>query len=455
MYGKREGEIIENGITIVDGNNAEVTVNYLISDAGGQGDVYHVTYKDKDYAMKWYCKHPDDVIGGPQYKIISRICGEENRPSDKIIWPLFLVTEEKPAIGKRFGYLMELIPDNYYDMVDYFRIDGDPKAVCFSSYHAMLNAGLNIAAAMRDIHIRGFVYQDFHPGNIVINPKNGDVFVVDNDNISVGGGLCTVWGTKGYMAPEIHNSNYEVYPAMETDRYSLAVVLYRLFFIDHPLEGKAWEKYPLHTVKVEDYLYAEKPVFHFDPENDSNRPSELYALNAFVRWRAMPKELRNTFTRTFTKGLFHPLERPTEGEWVDVISKARDSLILLEDGREQFVNFDDIRTVPSGCLGMTICRNVWALYPGKEIYEMSVSRDYRQFAKVYADIVYDKEKDCMMIRNLSDKEWRGFVSETKQLTVISKGQDYEIKPGVMIEFQRDNPKIVGEIFDPRVIKIEE
>jgi DNA polymerase III polC-type len=69
---KKKGEILEKGIKIVDSGNTEIKVNYLISDKGGQGDVYHVSYKGKDYALKWYCKHPDDVIGGAQHTTITK-----------------------------------------------------------------------------------------------------------------------------------------------------------------------------------------------------------------------------------------------------------------------------------------------------------------------------------------------------------------------------------------------
>ena len=50
MGGKNKGDVIEKGIVIVDRNNSKVAVNYLISDAGGQGDVYHVTFKGHDYS---------------------------------------------------------------------------------------------------------------------------------------------------------------------------------------------------------------------------------------------------------------------------------------------------------------------------------------------------------------------------------------------------------------------
>ncbi len=134
--GKKKGELIEHGTAVVTSNNARVTINYLISDSGGQGDVYHVTFRDHDYALKWYCKHPEDVIGSLQYQTISKICGEDKKPSDKFIWPLILVTEEEPSDGKKFGYLMELLPKGYFEMDAFLRMDNDARAVRFKNYNA-------------------------------------------------------------------------------------------------------------------------------------------------------------------------------------------------------------------------------------------------------------------------------------------------------------------------------
>ena len=36
---KKKGELIEKGISVVTTGNVKVKINYLISDAGGQGDV--------------------------------------------------------------------------------------------------------------------------------------------------------------------------------------------------------------------------------------------------------------------------------------------------------------------------------------------------------------------------------------------------------------------------------
>lgn len=446
--------LIEKGVKIVTSENVPVTLNHVISEKGGQGVVYHVSVRGHDYAMKWYCKNPDDVIGGLQYDTILKICGEDKKPSDKFIWPLVLVTEENPRKGQQFGYLMELLPENYHEMQDYLRMDGDSAAVRFKSYHAMLSAGMNIAYAMQKLHLKGFSYKDLNPNNFALNPENGDALIIDNDNVSVNGGLCTVKGMKGYMAPEIPRSKFKKSPTRGTDYYSLAVILYRLFFVDHPMEGKRWEKIGVCSDEREEFLYSIKPVFHFDPRNESNRPTEVYAPNVMDRWRALPLEIRKLFISAFTEGIDHPEKRIPEGVWIRAIAKCRDRLIRVNEKREQFVNFDDARSIPPRCLGIKIGGQRIALYPRKAIYQISVDGDYNQYGKRVAGIIYNKQLDSLMIRNMTNTTWRAWSPKTKQCSDIPSGKEYPIFPGVLIEFQKEKiherPRIVGEIFDARV-----
>lgn len=448
MKEQDRGKLIERGVKIYGENNTPVTLNRVISTSGGQGDVYHATYKGNDYALKWYV-NDDDVIGGPQYDTIYKIEGEKNKPSDRFIWPYFIVSEQGRVKGKEFGYLMPLLPEGYYEMQDFLRMDGDKKAVRFSSYNAMLTAGMNIARGMQELHLKGWSYKDLNPKNFAINPKTGDVLIVDNDNVSVDGAPCTVKGTKGYMAPEIPRSNYKLNPSTDTDYYSLAVVLYRLFFLDHPMDGKAWEKYPLCTDKAEDLLYAGKPVFHFDPNDTSNRPTDVYAPNAEMRWNAFPEELRDTFITAFTEGISNPSKRPTEYGWIRAIAKARDKLVKVKktDGntRDLFVDFSDAETAPRGCLELKINSESIAIYPHKAIYEISIDKNDSGYMNMVAGIVYDPKIGKLAIRNMSPKVWVGYSPSTGQKTNIAKGQEHPIEPGTQILFQRENPKIVGVV----------
>ena len=166
----------------------------------------------------------------------------------------------------------------------------------------------------------------------------------------------------------------------------------------------------------------------------------------------MPQELRALFIRTFTEGINEPNKRPPENEWISTIARTRDKLIRINQGKEQFVNFSDLKSIPPRCLALKIGSNQIAIYPQKAIYQISVDGNAREYATIVGGIVYDKQTDRMKIRNMSSKIWRCYDPTTKQLTDVGKGQEYPVFPGVMIEFHRDQPKIVGEISDPKATK---
>ncbi|MBR7040073.1 MAG: hypothetical protein IKI21_12650 [Oscillospiraceae bacterium] len=441
-------DLTNGSIKVIDSEGTEVTIKALISNKGGQGDVYRAVYKGKDYALKWY-KGEDDVIGGVQYENIQRICGIGKRPNEKFIWPLLLVTEEDPKPGKCFGYLMELIPDGYHEMSDFLRRDDDPDRVRFCTYNALLMAGMHLASRMQALHLRGYSYKDLNPNNLCIHPETGDVLIVDNDNVSADRtDRSTVIGMRGYMAPEIVRSRSRIAPSTSTDRYSLAVVLYRLFFIDHPMEGRLWKTYEIIDDRVKDYFYAIKPVFHFDPENDENRPEGYYAQNAAARWRIYPIELRELFTRAFTKGISAPGARPPENEWIKVIARCRDRLIRFRDGREQFVDLDVPQTIPPLCVGLRIGKERIALFDRKGVCEISITGDSRRYDRM--EIGVDFTKRGPYISNLSPHTWRCILPNGQERTLSRQDQKGMLMvPGMKIMFREGDLPICGEIYAPQ------
>lgn len=69
------------------------------------------------------------------------------------------------------------------------------------------------------------------------DPDTGDVLICDNDNVSANGiDNSSVYGTPRFMAPEIVMGQAK--PSRNTDLYSLAVLLFYMFMMGHPLEGK-------------------------------------------------------------------------------------------------------------------------------------------------------------------------------------------------------------------------
>ncbi len=125
----------------------------------------------------------------------------------------------------------------------------------------------------------------------------------------------SIKGTPGFMAPEVANNLVE--PNAASDRFSLAVLLFFIFVIGHPLKGKRELTLPYDASDPDQShrLCAKDPVFIFDPNNDSNRPQPGVHDNPLSFWPIYPGSLRKLFIRAFTAGLHDPDARVMENEW--------------------------------------------------------------------------------------------------------------------------------------------
>lgn len=81
----------------------------------------------------------------------------------------------------------------------------------------------------------------------------GDLLICDNDNIAPYGTNTGILGKCRYMAPEIVRK--EKQPDAQSDRFSLAVILFLLFFNNHPLEGALVANCPCMTENMKKILW--------------------------------------------------------------------------------------------------------------------------------------------------------------------------------------------------------
>jgi DNA-binding helix-hairpin-helix protein with protein kinase domain len=303
-----------------EGLPSELTVRQKLGE-GGQGSVYLAEGPDGWHALKWY--NPEQATLEQQAALRYLVqTGPPRGPAGKrFIWPEALVTAP-PA--RQFGYLMPRIDTQRFAELGEVWARRKPApgfaALCEISYQA--------ANSYRALHLSGHCYRDISRGNLLFDPRTGDVLICDNDNVGVNRhSRCQVWGTLEYMAPELVRG--EADPSTDTDLHALAVLLFNLWVWHHPLHGLLEYQFHSWDIPAKVHVYGKAPVFIFDPVDARNRlPNDPDYTTAQKRWSWCPPSLQALFLRAFTQGLREPARRVTEGEWQNLFLQLKDGLLL-------------------------------------------------------------------------------------------------------------------------------
>lgn len=405
------------------GNGSSVRIlNYIAE--GGQGEVYKVEYQGREYALKWYSKmQPSDAF----YKNLEHNI-QIGAPKQYFLWPI-AITEK---IKGKFGYIMALRPSNYREYGEFLL--GEAR---FKSWDLLFKAALNIVESYFALHSMGYSYQDLNEGSFFIDPQNGNVLICDNDNVAPFGVNLGVKGFPRYMAPEVVTNKTR--PNAHTDRFSLAIILFRLFYIDHPLEGKYTIQFPL-TDNYGAQLFGENPIFVYDPKNAVNRPDPEAHPNVIRRWPMFPPDLTAAFTKAFTDGLKDINSRITEQQWREILVKARGMLVVI-NGKEKFVNCYNPKNLPKGCRLLHTEDQIIALAPNSILYRCQIdklSTDYQ--TPVGLVRASNADQSVFGLGNLSNMEWKVSLPNRNPVVVPSKSFAPLI-PGTVIDFGNTRGKV--------------
>jgi eukaryotic-like serine/threonine-protein kinase len=398
--------------------------------AGGQGEVYDVECNGNHYALKWYFKH---MATQEQKSILDNLISR-GAPDASFLWPQDLIFR---SLGESFGYIMPLRPKNYKSIVDMMKRRAEP------SFYALCRAAFNLTNGYEKLHSMGYSYRDISFGNLFFDPDNGDVLICDNDNVSANGvDNSSVYGTPRFMAPEIVIGKAK--PSRNTDLFSLSVLLFYMFMMGHPLEGKLEADIKCMDIHAMNKLYGTNPVFVFDPNNKTNRPVRGYQDNVLIYWDLYPQSIKDLFTQSFTVGLTTPGKRVTEKKWMETFVNLMCGISKCSCGAEVFYDENKVKQgVAHTCwncgktvvfpASLIIGKNRILLQKDAQIYAHHITGNYDMNTVVGTVVQNPKNPNLWGIRNDSADNWTYIKADGQQIPVAS-GRSAAIAKDAKIDF---------------------
>ncbi len=406
--------------------------------SGGQGEVYRANLSNHPVALKWY--YPEYLKQDVHLRKRLEKAIESGAPNNRFLWPMDITTSsEVPG----FGYIMPLRDTEYKTIHDWLNRKIEP------STKALTTAGLELAESFYQLHSKGLCYRDISFGNVFFHPDTGHILICDNDNVSINNTSDTIIaGTPEFMAPEIVRG--EGLPNAQTDRFSLAVLLFYLFVLHHPLKGKKEAEINCYDQLAMQKLYGTEPVFIYDPDDTSNRPVPGYQQNAIDCWAIYPKFFQDVFIKAFTKGIKDPKHgRVTESVWRKTMVRLRDSIVYCPHcGTENFhvpKKFTTSQQKPHHCWScqqpiqlpphIKIDNNVVMLNGDTALFPHHINPQKSfDFSQPVAQMNQHPSKPNVWgLKNLTDSSWTITNGDGKTKEIAS-GKSVPLAVGIKIDF---------------------
>lgn len=290
---------------------------------GGEGSIYRI--KDKsDLVLKVF--NPAKRDETRHRKLLAMIKAPLNPHAMKqVTWPVDVVYEN----GAFIGYVMPLLK-----RAEKLNVMYSDKYVCTLSERIII--AINLCAAVDAVHQAGQRCGDLNPENINVDPRTGNITLVDTDSYHIIDPKntdteyrCEV-GRPEYLAKELQDKLYNnkgkdlrTLPlptfTKETDLFALAVHIFALLMNGcHPFASAVDNKYNIDNLsQSKPSIVNPQPIENirncFFPfyEKRTGYTTPPYAPDFSV----LPKSIQGMFVKAFVDGGKDPNLRPSTKEW--------------------------------------------------------------------------------------------------------------------------------------------
>ncbi len=283
--------------------------------SGGEGEIFDIIGMP-DYVAKVF---RFDKRTTERERKLSVMISVKPNVVEQYAWPSDVIYEN----GKFAGYIMPKIQgkEKLRDIYVYDKRQGKP----WSLYIAVAK---NVAAAVHNVHEIHQVIGDLNPENILVNPSDGMVTLVDTDSYHISDSRrtyrCEV-GMPEYVAPELQGIHFPSAPlptyTETTDRFALAVLIFALLMNGaHPFACKIISG---SSSKFQPIDNMQKGYCAFFPETCSgNMDIPRYAPSI----TSLPDGIQKLFKRAFIEGRRDSSVRPSAEEWYNELERLEDNL---------------------------------------------------------------------------------------------------------------------------------
>ncbi len=257
-----------------------------------------------------------------------------NANNVSIAWPVDLLVSENNN-QEIVGYLMpkrkDAIPiDRYYNpnLLKTKKYRNSSFESFNRDFYSPYRIGINLAAAFRSIHAKGYAIGDINESNILVT-QSGSIVIVNTDSFQI----CNLATNEIYYCstsnpefapPELQGKDLtKIHRTPQQDLFGLGILIFKLLMSGiHPYDG-------IFLSTDEAAMARAKPI-RFGHFPYGNRKIPYYPPSEAPPFNYLHPRLQELFINCFEKGHSHPPIRPTAIAWEEALQLGEQELLTCQ-----------------------------------------------------------------------------------------------------------------------------